>query len=134
MVNHASKNISIITNQIRKPLLVTPCFCCGLKQFARVECVEISDFAYGEYLFFIKGVPTYYINAINPRLEGTKLKTWIDDEGKGEFVDTRMLLLFRVGGIEGVSLYSCPKSIKFPLGKSYTKQFDLFEVENFEFR
>ena len=133
MNDHRSMKISIVCSEIKMDLRVTPMVCFGIGQFARMEYTRLSDFAYGEYLFFIKNAPTYYFNALSSNLEGTTLKKWIDDASNGMSVEKRMLSLFRFGGIENVGLRPCSKGLNFPLGKSYIKQFDILEIRDVEF-
>ncbi len=129
---YENQEIRLVSAKIKMVLRVTPSICFGLGGISTIEHVALSDFAYGEYLFFGGISPVYYFNAFSSSIVGVEFRKNIECLEKKKGIDNELLALLKRCNILDISQNQCHRAIRFITGKSYLKEFTLLEIQDFE--
>ncbi len=130
MEPYFTKKITLVCDKLQKTFLIQPSICLGLTGTKRIERVLLPNSTYGEYVFYVQDIPTYYCYALDPTLDGTTLKKWMDEEDGKEYLYNKLVLLLKEAGISGVSAIQCQNRFRFSVGKEYVKEFSLLEIRD----
>ena len=122
----------LVSSEIKKVFRVTPSVCFGLCGISKMDYVTLSDFTYGEYLFFVDASPVYYFNAFSSSKTGAEFWKNIQYINNGKSIDNEILVLLKRCKILDISQNQCHIAIRFITGKSYLKEFTLLEIQDFE--
>jgi hypothetical protein len=118
---------SIVCENTEKELIVTPYLCFRLSWPLILKRVTLSDFAYGEYLFYENENPAYYFNAFDTSLNNTILQQLIESSSTN--VQDLIFTILKATVNKNISKYSFD-GWAFQIGHPYTSSFTVKKLTN----